>query len=96
MKNLKNVIVKPILTEKATLEMEKNNKYVFQVALNSNKNQIKESIESHFNVKVERISTNITSGGTKKTMRGTKQLPKFKKAYVQIKAGQKIEFFKNI
>lgn len=96
MNDVKNVIVKPVLTEKATMEMEKNNRYAFIVQPSANKNQIKMAVEKFFNVKVEKISTTTCAGKTKKSGRTTKKLTGVKKAYVQIKNGQKIEFFKNI
>lgn len=96
MNDVKNVIIKPLLTEKATVEMEKNNRYAFVVKPEANKNQIKNAVEKFFNVKVEKISTSTTAGKTKKSGRTTKKLKSVKKAYVQIKNGQKIEFFKNI
>ncbi|MFZ4712762.1 MAG: 50S ribosomal protein L23 [Bacteriovoracaceae bacterium] len=96
MNEIKNVIVKPVLTEKATVEMEKNNRYAFIVKPNANKNQIKNAIEKFFNVKVEKINTTTCAGKTKRSGKSTKKLSSVKKAYVQIKNGQKIEFFKNI
>lgn len=92
----KDIIVKPVLTEKATVEMEKNNRYAFVVKLNANKNQIKHAVEKFFNVKVEKIATTTTAGKTKRSGKSTKKLSSVKKAYVTIKNGQKIEFFKNI
>jgi large subunit ribosomal protein L23 len=96
MNDVKNVIIKPLLTEKATVEMEKNNRYAFIVKPSANKNQIKNAVEKFFNVKVEKISTSTSAGKTKKSGRTMKKLQSVKKAYVQIKNGQKIEFFKNI
>lgn len=96
MSNFINVIIKPVLTEKATFEMEKNNRYAFVVKPDSNKNQIKSAVEKFFNVKVEKVSTTTTAGKKKRSGKSIKKLTGVKKAYVQIKAGQKIEFFKNI
>lgn len=96
MNNFNNVIIKPVLTEKATNEMEKNSRYTFVVKPAANKNQIKAAVEKFFNVKVEKISTTTTAGKKKKAGRSIKKLTAVKKAYVQIKEGQKIEFFKNI
>jgi large subunit ribosomal protein L23 len=94
--DINNVIIKPVLTEKATGLMEKENRYAFIVKLNANKNQIKSAVEKFFNVKVEKISTTTSAGKTKRSMKGVRKTSSVKKAYVTIKNGQKIEFFKNI
>lgn len=94
--DINNVIVKPVLTEKATGLMEKENRYAFIVKLSANKNQIKNAVEKFFNVKVEKISTTTSAGKTKRSAKGVRKTSSVKKAYVTIKNGQKIEFFKNI
>ena len=93
---LEQIILRPIITEKASLLTEKNNFYGFQVALKANKNQVKMAVEKFYNVKVLSVKTNITPGKLKRVGRSVKKTSKVKKAFVQISEGQKIEFFKEI
>ena len=62
-----SIILRPILSEKGTLLGETQNKYVFQVAKNANKVEIKNSIETRFDVKVKKVST-INCKGKNKNM----------------------------
>ncbi len=96
MANIDQVIVKPLLTEKTSMQTETFNRYAFVVDLKSNKNQIKSAIEKLFDVKVLNVKTTILPGKLKRFGRQTKKTNKVKKAYVQIEKGQKIEFFKDI
>jgi large subunit ribosomal protein L23 len=89
-----SVIIRPIITEKATNLNSKLNQVTFEVALNANKKMIKEAVEKIFNVKVEKVRT-IVCRGKKRLKFG--RLPfttkKFKKAIVTLKSG-KIDFLK--
>ncbi len=67
MKNFTEVIIRPLLTEKSNVLSELQNKYVFQVFKNANKIEIKNSIESRFEVKVKKVST-INCKGKNKNM----------------------------
>ena len=67
MKNYTDIIIRPLLTEKSNLLSEVSNKYVFQVAKNANKVEIKNSIEARFDVKVKKVST-INCKGKNKNM----------------------------
>ena len=97
---LKTIIKKPVLTEKMAILQERLNKYAFIVSFHSNKNQIKESIESEFSVEVAKVSTmnyngkkkqmTIRSGG--KTIRTSGKRSKWKKAIVTLKSGSVIDF----
>lgn len=93
---LENIIVKPLITEKAATATDKYNRYGFVVELKANKNQIKEAVERLYDVKVLSIKTNITPGKLKRAGKSIKKTSKIKKAYVELGEGQKIEFFKGI
>ena len=93
---LESVILKPLLTEKASLATEQNNRYGFVVTTKSTKNQIKAAVEKLYDVRVISVKTNITPGKLRRAGRHISKTPKIKKAYVQIESGQKIEFFKGI
>ena len=85
-----DVIRKPVITEKATFASE-NGAVVFEVARDSNKPQIKESVEALFGVKVKAVNTVITKGKTKR-FRGIKGTRKdVKKAYVTLEDGNSID-----
>ena len=87
---LYDIIVKPVITEKASYASE-NNKVIFQVNMNSNKAQIKEAVEKLFKVKVIGVNT-ITVKGKKKRFRGKPYMKSdMKKAIVSIAQGQSID-----
>ena len=93
---IETVLVKPLISEKASVATEKTNRYGFYVALKSNKNQIKEAVEKLYDVKVLNVKTSILPGKVKRVGKGLKKTSKTKKAFVQLEDGQKIEFFKGI
>lgn len=94
--HLEQVIIKPLLTEKTSIETEKFNRYAFMVQFKANKHQIRDAVEKLFDVKVTNIKTSILPGKMKRAGRFIKKTGKTKKAYVQIQEGQKIELFKGI
>ena len=85
-----DTIVAPVITEKATLASE-NNQFVFRVARNATKPQIKEAIEKLFDVKVIAVNTLLRKGKTKtfRGMRGRQQ--DMKKAVVTLADGYRID-----
>ena len=85
-----DVIVKPLITEKATLVSDAN-AYVFQVAKDSNKPAIKQAVEALFNVKVKAVNTTITKGKTKKWKGKPYTRSDMKKAIVTLTEGQSID-----
>ena len=85
-----DVIRKPIITEKATMASE-NNAVVFEVAIEANKPQIKEAVESLFNVKVKAVNTSITKGKVKRFKGQLGKRKDVKKAYVTLEAGNTID-----
>ena len=96
MASINDVIVKPLITEKISADSDANNRYGFVVSVKANKNQIKNAIESFYDVKVVSIKTAIIPGKTKRTSKSVKKTSSYKKALVQLAQGQKIEFFKGI
>jgi large subunit ribosomal protein L23 len=96
MKNISDVIIKPLLTEKSSHLTENYNKYSFLVRRESKKTHIKQAIEKFFNVKVEKVSTLVMPGKVKRVGRHTSKQASYKKAIVKIGEGQKIELFKGI
>jgi len=85
-----DVIRKPVITEKATMASE-NNAVVFEVAIEANKPQIKEAVESLFNVKVKAVNTSITKGKVKRFKGQLGKRKDIKKAYVTLEEGNTID-----
>ncbi len=95
-----NVIIRPLVTEKMTAISEKLNRYGFVVDHRADKLQIKKAVEEMYDVQVESVSTLIQRG--KNTSRYTKaglirgKKNSFKKAIVQLKGNQTIDFYSGI
>ena len=85
-----DVIVSPVITEKATA-LSEHNKVVFRVRPDATKPQIKEAVEKLFDVKVKSVNTLVTKGKVKmfRGMRG--QRSDVKKAVVTLEEGQTID-----
>ncbi|MGC9150480.1 MAG: 50S ribosomal protein L23 [Microbacter sp.] len=94
------IILKPVVTEKATSLSEKLNRYTLRVDKNANKVEIKKAIEEMYGVTVKAVNTAIIPG--KKKSRFTKggtingKTSSYKKAIVTLKEGDKIDFYSNI
>jgi len=87
---LYDVIVAPVVTEKATIAAE-SNKVVFKVARTATKPQIKEAVEKLFEVKVTSVNT-LLRKGKRKTFKGTRGVQSdIKKAVVTLAEGDKID-----
>jgi large subunit ribosomal protein L23 len=85
-----DVIRKPIITEKATMTSE-NGAVVFEVAMDSNKPEIKQAVEALFGVKVKAVNTTITKGKTKRFRGQPGKRRDVKKAYVTLEEGNTID-----
>ncbi len=79
------VMLYPLMTESASLMVEKENKLVFIVNLKAGKDDIKKAVEELYEVEVEEINTQITPQGEKKAF--VKLRPAYKAADVAIKLG---------
>ncbi len=90
---LTQVIKKPLITEKGTELKEKNSVYVFAVAVDANKIEIKKAVEKIFSVTVEKVNTVIVPGKQRRLGLRKGLKPDWKKAYVTLKKGTKIQQF---
>ena len=91
MNNLYNIIMSPVITEKAT-KISENNQYVFKVSISSDKNSIKKAIEKLFKVKVKSVNTTKVKGKVK-IFKGTKgKRADYKKAIVSLKEGENLDY----
>ena len=93
------ILKRPIVTEQLTLMQDKG-VYAFEVEKNANKIAIQRAVEKKFNVSVVSIRTATHKGKSKSQMtrrgRFAGRTSSWKKAYVRLKEGEKIEFFQNV
>lgn len=92
--HLYDVLVRPVVTEKSAVQSDELNQYVFEVAPQANKIQIKEAVELIFEVNVVKVNTMIMPA--KRGRRGRNwylRSRQWKKAIVTVQDGQKIELF---
>lgn len=94
-RDLVDLILKPIVTEKATLLLE-DNKYVFEVAPKSTKPQIKAAIESLFEVSVLKVNTARPPRKKKRVGRFVGYKPLYKRAIVTLQEGDSIALFPDV
>ncbi len=90
--NVYTTILSPIISEKSNRVGEDSNQYVFQVAVSSNKQQVKKAVEKMFEVNVENVRILNVKGKTKAFRGKPGKRPDWKKAYVRIQQGQIIDF----
>jgi len=89
---LAQVLVAPIVSEKATMAAEKHNQVLFKVLRDATKPEIKAAVELMFKVEVESVSTVIQKGKVKRFGKSIGRRDHVKKAYVSLKAGQELNF----
>lgn len=88
-----DVIKRPLITEKTSILREDGRTIVFEVSPGANKTEIRRAIEQLLGSKVARIRTNIAHGKIKRQGRFAGRRPDWKKAYVTLRAGQKMPEF---
>ena len=93
-KDPRDVIIKPIISEKSYTLIDEG-KYTFEVDPRSNKTEIKQAVESIFNVKVDTINTLNRQGKTRRTKFGLGKRKDTKRAIVTLKSGN-IDIFSNV
>lgn len=93
MNNYRDIIIRPIITEKSMKLMEADNKVTFEVAKGSNKTQVRQAVESIFGVKVEAVNILNTKPKAKRVGKYTGETKVIRKAIVKIAAGQDINLF---
>ena len=87
------VIRGPIITEKGTLVNELGNQVVFRVHPHANKVEIRHAVETLFKVRVEKVRTSRLLGKLRRVGRHVGRRPDWKKAYVTLAEGSRIDFF---
>jgi large subunit ribosomal protein L23 len=89
---LMNVVLAPVVSEKSTFVADKNRQYVFRVADDATKPQIKAAIELMFKTKVDGVTVLNVRGKERRFGRLTGRRRNWKKAYVRLAEGQEINF----
>ena len=95
MTNLRDVLIRPYVTEKTTALMQEN-KYTFVVPLTANKVTIRQAVEQIFKVKVLNVNTVRVLGKVKRMGKNQGKRSDFKKAIVKLAPGERIEFFEGV
>lgn len=90
------VILAPLITEKGTAISERSNQVVFRVRPDAGKSAIAEAVEELFKVTVLKVRTSNFIGKVRRQGRSTGRRPDWKKAYVTLKEGDRIEFFEGV
>ncbi|NVJ67276.1 MAG: 50S ribosomal protein L23 [Gammaproteobacteria bacterium] len=86
------VLKAPHVSEKATILAETNNQFVFKVAVDATKREIKKAVETLFEVEVDSVRTLNVKGKTKRFGMVQGKRANWKKAYVSLKPGQDLDF----
>lgn len=92
---LHNVLIQPLLTEKVTAMRETNNTVSFLVHPDANRLQIKQAVESLLKVKVDRVNVLNVQGKIKRLGRFSGKRSDWKKAFVKLKQGEKLELYES-
>jgi large subunit ribosomal protein L23 len=90
---LTDVIRRPLITEKTSIQREDGRTLVFQVAIEANKVEIKRAIEVLLGAKVDSVRTGIAHGKEKRQGRYAGRRSDWKKAYVTLREGEKMPEF---
>jgi large subunit ribosomal protein L23 len=93
MRGLQEVIRSPLVSEKGTLLAENANQVLFKVQPEANKIEVKKAVETLFKVKVEKVRMARYLGKVRRVGRSMGRRAEWKKAYVTLKEGDKIDFF---
>ena len=100
MRDVHEIILAPVVTEKSTEQMEAQNAYTFVVAENANKIEIGKAVERIWDVRVKKVRTMRYAGKARRSLLGQMaqnwnkgRRPDFKKAVVQLAEGDHIEFY---
>ena len=96
MSDIHQIIQRPIITERSTIEREERNIVTFEVDPRASKPQIKQAVEKLFAVSVIDVRTSRVRGKNRRMGRATGRKPLWKKARVRLAEGQNIEFFEGV
>lgn len=95
-RHIRDVLIRPLVTEKSTRVMSETNAYTFQVAPEATKTQIRQAVEQIFNVRVVDVRTMWVRGKQRRLGRYQGRRPDWKKAIVKLAPGQRIPIFEGM
>ena len=96
MREPREVVVRPLMTEKSMRLKDERNTVTFQVVPDANKVEIRQAVETIFNVKVRAVRTSTVEGKLKRMGRHQGRRPSWKKAVVTLAPGHKIELVEGV
>lgn len=96
MRKAHEIIVRPLVTEKSTDQLEKNGAYTFVVARDANKIEIAKAVEELFGVRVRAVRTMRYAGKQRRVGRFVGRRSSWKKAIVTLREGDTIEIFEGV
>jgi len=94
--NNSQVIRRPLVTEKGVTKKDNERTLCFEVASGANKTEIRRAVQALFKVKVDEVRTSTTQGKLRRRGRFSGYRPDWKKAYVRLKAGEKMPEYAEI
>ena len=96
MRDPREVVIRPVVTERSTELGEEQNAYTFMVSKDANKIEIRHAIERLFSVKVASVNTLNYRGKWRRVGRSLGRRPSYKKAIVKLAAGERIDVYEGI
>ena len=96
MRNISQILVRPLVTEKTHEQLDRHGAYTFVVANDANKIEIANAIEKQFNVKVKNVRTMRYAGKEKRMGKWVGRKAAWKKAVVTLAEGDSIEIFEGV
>lgn len=96
MRDAREVVIRPVVTERSTVMADENDAFTFIVAEDANKIEIKQAIERLFDVKVRSVNTMRYRGKWRRVGQSYGRRPSYKKAIVKLVAGESIDVYEGI
>lgn len=93
--HLSEVLRRPLITEKNTI-LQTQGKFAFEIARKANKREVKLAVEKAFKVKVLTVNVLTVPGKTRRVGRRQVLMPSWRKAFVTLQPGDKIELFEAV
>ena len=90
-----DVLEKPVTSEKSGVLRDEQGKYIFRVALRANKAQIKKAVERMFDVKVMKVNSTVVRGQPRRRGLIITKRKNYKKAFITLEQGSKIDLFED-
>jgi large subunit ribosomal protein L23 len=96
MMDARQIIIRPLVTEKSTVKREESNQYTFRVLPKASKRQIASAVEELFDVHVQNVRTMRMQGKKKRLGKNLGRRPSWKKAIVTLAEGDTVDFFEGV